>query len=205
MAVITISRHTGAGGITLGHRISMKLGYRYVDEVMIKDIAEKIGVTREAVRSFEKDGATKLMRFLDKVVKTDFVRRESANRYGTVDEKEYVHIVKAIIKELHVQKNIVIVGRGGQFILKDLPDVWRILLVDELENRIRFMMENYHLDEGKAERFVRERDRFRTNFLSFFADKSLHDDPRSYDLVINMERIGLEKAEQLVMQLIARS
>ena len=204
MAVITISRHTGAGGMTLGQRIAKKLGYRYVDEVMIKDIAEKIGVTREDVRSFEKDGATKLMRFLDKVVKTDFVRRESANRYGTVDEKEYVYIVKAIIKELYSKQNVVIVGRGGQFILKDLLDVWRILLVDELKNRIHFMMETYHLAEEKAERFIRERDRFRTNFLSFFADKSLHDDPRSYDLVINMERISLEKAEKLVMDVIGR-
>ena len=204
MAVITISRHTGAGGITLGQRLANKLGYRYVDEVMIKDIAEKIGVTREDVRSFEKDGATKLMRFLDKVVRTDFVRRESANRYGTVDEKEYVYVVRAIIKELYLQKNVVIVGRGGQFILKDLPDVWRTLLVDDVKNRVRFMMENYRLDEGKAERFIRERDRFRSNFLSFFADKSLHDDSRSYDLVINMEHIGLEKAEKLVMQLLER-
>lgn len=204
MAVITISRHTGAGGITLGQRLANKLGYRYVDEVMIKDIAEKIGVTREDVRSFEKDGATKLMRFLDKVVRTDFVRRESANRYGTVDEKEYVYVVRAIIKELYLQKNVVIVGRGGQFILKDLPDVWRTLLVDDVKNRVRFMMENYRLDEGKAERFIRERDRFRSNFLSFFADKSLHDDPRSYDLVINMEHVSLEKAEKLVLELIER-
>lgn len=202
MAVITVSRQIGAGGWALAKRVSEKLGYRYVDEMMIKEVADKVGVTAEDVRALEKDGATKLMKFLDRVVSRDFIDRLLSDKYGYVDEGRYVDVVTAIIKELHGQGNVVIVGRGGQFILNGYNNVWRILLVDDLKNRVRNVMETYRLKEKDAEKFIRVRDRIRTNFLSFFADKESHDDPLSYDLVLNMKKIGMEKAEQFILALV---
>ncbi|MBN2124056.1 MAG: cytidylate kinase-like family protein [Deltaproteobacteria bacterium] len=204
MAVITISRQIGAGGWTLGNRVAKRLDYRYVDEVIIKEVAEKIGVTRESVRAFEKEGATRLMRFLDKVVSWDFIERLISDKYGYVDEKRYVDVVKAIMKELYAKGNMVIVGRAGQYILKDLDNHWRVLLVDEFEHRIYFVMDTYNLTREQAEKFIRSRDQMRANFLTFFAPRESHDDPRSYDLAINMERVGMEKAEELIVGLIGQ-
>ena len=68
MAVITISRQIGAGGWTLGKRLSKRLGYRYVNEGMIIEVARKVGVSSGDVRAFEKEGATKLMRLIDRMV-----------------------------------------------------------------------------------------------------------------------------------------
>lgn len=203
MAVITISRQIGAGGWTLGERLAEKLSYRYIDEFIISEVAEKIGVTAEAISAFEKEGSTKLMKFLDKVVSKDFISRHISDKYGYVDEEKYVGVVSAIIRELYDQGNAVIVGRAGQFILKEGKDVWRFLLVDELKNRIRFITEKYRVTESDAEKLIKTRDRIRTNFLSFFADKQYHNDPRSYDLVINMEHLTMEKVEKLVLDLIA--
>lgn len=201
MAVITISRQIGAGGWTLGKRLAKRLGYRYVNEFIIKDVADKVGVTPEDISAFEKDGATRLMKFLDRMVSREFINRLITEKYGYVDEERYLGVVTAIVKELYEQGDAVIVGRGGQYILKGLDNVWRILLVDDVKNRIRFVMKTYKLSEAEAEKTVRSRDRIRTNFLSFFADKELHDDPQSYDLVINMENVTLEKAEDLILHL----
>lgn len=203
MAVITISRQIGAGGWTLGERLAERLGYRYVDEVMIREVADKIGVTVEDISAFEKDGATKLMKFLDKMVSRNFINRLISEKYGYVDEERYVGVVAAIIKELHEQGDVVIVGRAGQYILKGQEGVWRILLVDEYKKRLRFVIDNYKLNEAEAERLIKTKDRIRTNFLSFFAEKERHDDPRSYDLAINMENMTFEKAEEVILTLIA--
>jgi cytidylate kinase len=204
MAVITISRQIGSGGWTLGKSLAKRLEYRYVDEVMIKEVADKVGVTPEAIHAFEKDGATKLMKFLDRMVSKDFINRLISDRYGYVDEERYVGVVTAIIRELYERGNVIIVGRAGQYILKDCANAWRILLVDGLKNRIRFVKDTYNLTETDAEKLIKSRDRIRTNFLSFFADRASHDDPRSYDLAINMENMDIGKAEELILNLISR-
>jgi cytidylate kinase len=204
MATVTISRQIGAGGWTLGQRLAKSLGYRYVDEDMIHQVADKVGVSPEDVRAFEKEGATKLMKFLDRVVSKDFIQRLLSDRHVYMDEKRYVGIVTAIIKELQAHGNVVIVGRGGQYVLKDYKDVWRILLVDDPERRILSVMDIHGLKRDEAEKFIRIRDRIRTEFLNFFADVASHDDPRSYDMVINMERVGMERAEDLIKGLVVQ-
>jgi cytidylate kinase len=96
------------------------------------------------------------------------------------------------------------VGRGGQYVLKDYKDVWRILLVDDPERRILSVMDIHGLKRDEAEKYIRIRDRIRTEFLNFFADVASHDDPRSYDMVINMERVGMERAEDLIKGLVVQ-
>lgn len=73
LAVITISRQFGAGGTTLGKRLSKRLGYRYVDDALNKEVAKKVGVSSQQVRTFEKRGTSKLMRILDRVVSPDYI------------------------------------------------------------------------------------------------------------------------------------
>lgn len=202
MTVITISRQIGAGGWTLGERLAKRLSYQYVDDIMIREIADKIGVTAESISAFEKDGATRLMKFLDKMVSKDFIRRHISDKYGYVDEEQYVGVITAIIKGLYDQGNVVIVGRAGQYILKGHENVRHVLLINNLKNRIRFVVEKYNVSDSEAERIIKSMDRIRSNFLSFFAEKQYHDDPRCYDLAINMENISMEKAEALVLDLI---
>ncbi len=58
------------------------------------------------------------------------------------------------------------------------------------------------LSESEAEKAIKKRDQTRTRFLNFFSESETHDDPLLYDMVLNMSRLRLEKAEQLVEDLI---
>jgi cytidylate kinase len=64
------------------------------------------------------------------------------------------------------------------------------------------MMDKYQLTENEAQKAIKRADQIRARFLSFFSDRELHDDALSYDLVLNMNRISMEKAEELVVNLI---
>ncbi|MEJ2726613.1 MAG: cytidylate kinase family protein, partial [Deltaproteobacteria bacterium] len=136
-------------------------------------------------------------------VSKDFINRVISDRYQTVDEKKYLGVVTAIVRELHEQGDVVIIGRGGQYILKGLDEVWRMLLVADWDSRLQMVMDSFGLPEQDAEKFIREKDRTRTNFLSLFAEKERHNDPLFYDLVINLERVSMAKAEQMIINLIA--
>ena len=63
-------------------------------------------------------------------------------------------------------------------------------------------MNKYQLSESEAEKAIQKRDQTRTRFLNFFSESESHDDPLLYDLILNMSRLSLEKAEQLIEDLI---
>jgi cytidylate kinase len=54
MAVITISRQFGAGGLTLGKMIAQKFGYTLADTEIIKMVAEMANVSTNFVTTIEK-------------------------------------------------------------------------------------------------------------------------------------------------------
>jgi cytidylate kinase len=202
MAVLTISRQFGAGGRTLGEAIATRLEYRYVEEDLIKELAIKAKVSARQIKEFEERGISKLLKFLDKIVSASYVDRLSSDDYRYVDEEIYMGAIKTVIEDLYHDGNVVIIGRGGQYILKGCENVRRILLIGSLEHRVRFMMERYSLSEARAAKAIRRADQIRTRFLNLFASEGAHDDPLTYDLTINMEQLSMEEAEGVVVGLI---
>lgn len=200
MTTITISRQFGAGGATLGERLSKRLGYRYVNDQLIKEVAKNVGVSSTRVRTIEKKGTSKLMKLLDKIVSSDSIDRQVSKKHGYIDEKRYVDEVTAIIQKLHEEGNVVIIGRGSNYALKGCDNVIHILLVADTEYRVRFLMDNYEMNRNQAEKAVKRADVIRTRFLNCFSDRESHDDPLLYDLVLNMNHVSMEEAEEIVLK-----
>ena len=118
MATITISRRFGAGGATLGARIAKRLGYRYLNDELVKEVAQQVGASVKDVASIEKRRKpSRLMSFLEKVVKVDIIERK--RKYKPVDVKEYVEGIKEVILKQYEQGNCVIIGRGSHYILQN--------------------------------------------------------------------------------------
>jgi cytidylate kinase len=203
MAVITISRQFGAGGTTLGARLSKRLGYRYVDDALNKEVAKKVGVSSHQVRSMEKRGTSKLMKLLDRIVSPGYIDRHVSGRHVRLDEDRYVEEVKAVIYRIYEQGNAVIIGRGSNYTLQGCDNTVHVLLMADLEHRIRFLMEHYNLTENEAEKAVKRADMIRSRFLTYFSDKRDHDDPMLYTLTLNMNRVRMEMAEELVCKLVS--
>lgn len=203
MAVITISRQFGAGAMTLGKGLSEKLGYHYIDRELIKEMAQEIKVSYDDIRAFENLGSKAFMKILDKIVSTDFIERLVSEKYGYVDEERYVKALTAIVKKIYDQGNAIIIGRGAQYILRDMENTWHILLIADQKYRTDFLMEQFNLTKTDAERAMRRSDRARNLILSCFGNKLSHDDPHLYDLVINMTRVTMEKAEEMVVSLVS--
>jgi len=207
MTTITISRQFGAGGRTLGRSLAKKLGYYYSDDVMVKEVAERMRCSSKQVQAFEKEGATNLMKILDKfLIRGDYINRLITDKYGYVYEDKYVDSVKSIVRGLHEQGNVIIIGRGGQYILKNEKDTFHILLVREIEDRIAFLVEKYGIAEEEARKTINRVDKNRRGFLNFFSgNDNSYNDPLMYDLAINTSRISLEKSEELIMNLILKA
>lgn len=201
MAVITISRQYGAGGKTLGKMIADELDYEFGDSEIIAKVAEMANVSTHWVETVENEAGGKLSRFITRMVSKPLVDRILKDERGYIDEEIYLDYLVLIIAQVADEGNAVILGRGSQYILNDHPDAFHILMIDEFENRVRFMKENYELSESRAARVVRGEDK-RRRALYQKLGKTDYDDPFLYHLVLNMSKISLEEAKNMVCGLV---
>ena len=201
MAVITIARQPGAGGEALGKMIADKLGYTYADRDIIQMIAKEANVSPEWVEAFENEAGTKLSRFIEMMVSQRWMDRVLADERGYLDEKIYLDYLVLMIAKLADEGDVVIAGRGSQYILDDHPDAFHILLINSEENRIQFVMSHYNLSRKKALQYIQNEEKRRTNLYKRIG-KTDYENPSLYDLVLNMSKYDLESALQAICGLI---
>ena len=197
MAGITISRQFGAGGETLGRMISNELGYTFADNNIIQKVANEANVSPNFVKLVEKEGGTKLSKFISKIVSQRWLDRALSNERGYIDEQLYIDYLILIIAQMADEGNAVILGRGSQYILKDHPDTFSVLLIDDMENRAKFLMKHYNVSEKQAIQSVKNEDKRRANLYNKLGKKD-YDDPSLYHLVLNMGRFSIEDAFDLI-------
>ena len=202
MAVITISRQFGAGGITLGKMVAKRLGYSFVDTEIIKMVAEMANVSTNFVETVEKEAGGKFSKIITKLVSKPLLDRVLKDERGYIDEEIYLDYLVLIIAQMADEGNVVILGRGSQYILRDHPDAYHFLLIDEFENGVKFMQERYSLSQNRAEQVVKSEDKRRLNLYRKL-HKTDYDRPSLYHLVLNMHRISLDKAREMICGLVA--
>lgn len=178
MAIITISREMGSGGIPIAHRAAEKLGYNLVDGEAIMQAAVAYGMSPEAVEQADE----KPPHFVDKL-----------DTQQTLD----LHLIELIILEAALKGNVIIYGRGGQDLLKDIGSVLRTRIIAPFEDRVERWAEREWLDPDRARYLVRKSDQQRAGFIMYYFDRDWND-CLNYDLVINTQRLSEEMAVQLI-------
>ncbi|UCE54719.1 MAG: cytidylate kinase-like family protein [Desulfobacterales bacterium] len=201
MAVVTISRQFGAGGITLGKMIADELGYTFADQDIVERVAKEANVSPHWVETVEKEAGGKLSRFITKMVSKPLVDRILKDERGYIDEETYLDYIVLIIAQIADEGDVVILGRGSQYILNDHPDAYHILLINDFKNRVKFMMEHYDLPHGKASQVVNREDKRRMNLFRKLG-KTDYDSSALYHLVLNMGRVNLQQALNLACSLV---
>ncbi|MBW1694723.1 MAG: cytidylate kinase-like family protein, partial [Deltaproteobacteria bacterium] len=199
--VITISRQFGAGGKTLGEMIAKELDYLFHDDLIIQEIADKAKVSTDSVISIERTAGSKLSKLISTMLSRSYIERIVGADKGYIDEKTYVELLKKIIVEFAKQDNIVLLGRGGQYVLQDFKGAYHILLVAKWQDRIKFMQQFYDFSDAKASKAVKQGDTRRSNLYKKLGRED-YNQPYLYHLVLNMSRISLEQALREVVVLV---
>jgi cytidylate kinase len=204
MAVITISRQFGAGGITLGKMVAEKLGYAFADTEIIKMVAEMANVSTHFVETVEKEAGGKFSKIINRLVSKPLLERVLKDERGYIDEEIYLDYLVLIIAKMADEGDVVILGRGSQYILGDHPDAYHFMLINEFDNRVKFMRESYNLSQSRAVQVVKNEDKRRLNLYRKL-HKTDYEKPSLYHLVLNMNKISLEEARELICSLVPAS
>ena len=206
MSVITIARQFGAGGKTLGTMVADRLGYTLIDEQIVEMVALEADVSPELVDSVAQETGREgiVQRFLRKLgpFSKGYVETAMEDRPGYVNGDLYISLLHKVIPVLAEQDDVVIIGRGGQYILSEWPDTFHFLMIANIENRINFMMEHYNIDRKKAQTVIDQQSKRRVNLYRYFG-RTDYEQPELYHMVLNMNRMGLDDAVQAVCQLVS--
>lgn len=178
--IITISRTFGSGGHDIGEKLAKELEIPFYDKNLLKLMSDKTGISEEGLENADE-------KLLDRF--TDSYSIAFGQDYGT---NIYLYKVqKKLIHELAEKGSCVIVGRLADWILKGDPDLLRVFIMAPENFRVNRIMKQENLTERQAEKLVRQVDKLRRNYYSFFTDGKW-DSMENKDIVINSALRGID-------------
>lgn len=221
MTVITLSRQVGSHGEAIATKVAQTLGLRLIDAQTINQAAQKAGVPQIALAEFEHGrersltnqvlNALRTMPSLSPVSETSTTYSEmSSLRWPftglfsttvppiSASLEGYVRMVGLVIRGLAREGNVLIVGRGGQILLKDHPGALHVQAVAPLAYRTRVLMDRLDVDRRTAQNRIRASDRARFDYVRRYHDADWRD-PTLYHLTINTERVSITTAVDLII------
>lgn len=178
MAVITISRQLGSQGTTVGRLVASRLGYRVVKRELINQAARQVSSPAMALAIIDELGLLG--------IETDESQQQA-----------YLQAVKEVMGTLVEEGNVVIVGRAGQVILHDRPNVLHVRVIAPRAVRIQRIVKAHHITKKAASAQIEDSDRYRADYLQKYYHVQW-DSPDLYHLVINTGKLDLETSAEVV-------
>lgn len=179
MSVITISRQMGSMGAEIAQAVAKELNYEYMDKNGIDEALRKFGLQPLEIETLDE----KKPPFWD---------------YMSMQRKKYLHILQALIYDLAGKDHMVIVGRGGQVLLKELPGALHVRIIAPFALRIQRVIERGARDHKEAAGVLRRSDRDSSGFIRGYFDVDW-ENPDLYDLIINTRCLSVDAAARMIL------
>lgn len=187
--IITIGREFGAGGGEIGKRVAKELGVEYYDkDIIFKTVMAAQNLSPEQVHKWD-----------ERVPKNFGFTQSLFDFYNKPLEEELWQAQRDAIRELANKESCVIVGRNGDYILREFDHCLNVFIHAGFQWRVKRMT---GMMDGKSEdqvaNDVKAVDKARKKYCEYYT-KCAYGDARNYDLTLNTEKLGIDKAVELIL------
>lgn len=197
-SVVTIGRQFGSGGHEIGEKLAKRLGWKFYDRQLINLTVEKSGLSTNYVERHEQQlsAAQSIWRdiMMDNIVPAD--ERLSA------DDRLFVAQSK-LVRSVAAEGPCVIVGRCGDFILKDNPQAFHVFVTSTPAFACERVQKEYHYDAEKAMREITRINKLRAYHYKYYT-RQTWGDARHYDLFLKSSSFGIDGAVDTLERIIKR-
>ena len=190
MAIIVISHEIGAGGPEIGQALGERLGYRGVGQDLIVDVARRYGLLEEKLSH------------LDEAKPSLFERFDAETR-------RYITVIQTALYEFAEHDNVILLGRGGQWLLRGIPHVLRVRVMAPFDLRVKRLAKKMSGQMGEQTNprtvtdMVRRDDTEKIGRMRYLYEVDIRD-PALYDVVINTEKMPHDSAVEVIAGLVRR-
>jgi hypothetical protein len=206
--------------------VAEALDLRLIDATAINNAAQRAGVPRIALAELAQEGekglanqVLKALRAMPNLRSTSYRASDAEDRDGitapfsgvtipfsglfsptvppiSASLEGYVRMVGLVIRGLAQEGNVLILGRGGQVLLKHHSDALHLQIVAPKAQRLQVLMTQHGLSRREAQNRLRASDRARFDYLRRYHDEDWLD-PALYHLVLNTGYVPVATAADL--------
>lgn len=195
---VTISRQTGACGLTIAEALAQYLQkherrkncvWTALDKNLIQKVIEEHGFPESYDSYFGESRFSEIQDSIEEI-------------FGLHPSRwTLVHRMGATIFRLAQRGYVILVGRGGNFITRGLPKGVHIRLIGSAEKRLRNIEEFHGLSKKQARRFMEKEEKERAAYVRKYFNCDVND-PAFYDMVINMDALSVDKVVMVIADLV---
>ena len=178
MTVITISRGCFSHGQEIAEKVAEMLGYECVSREILVEAAQLFNVSEK-----------KLIRSIDDA--PNIIER-------MVHGKErYLEYIRAALLEFARKGNVVYHGHAGHFLLTEIPQVLKVRIIADKDDRIKLLQQRENVTKEAAAEVIENEDKNRTDWTRYLYKMDIHD-AKLYDIVINIGNLTIEDACEII-------
>jgi len=190
MAILTISHEMGSGGAEIGMALATRLGYTYVDNEELLGRAQRYGLAEERLARLVEDRPSWVERF-------------------DAETRRCILALQAVLYEFAQADNVVLIGGGGQWLLRGVPHALRTRIVAPFPERVTRLTATLsaqgreRVTPKTVAQFIRRDDIQKAARMRYLFDADVKD-PSLYDVLINTAAFSRAAAVQLLADLARR-
>jgi cytidylate kinase len=184
MAILTISHEMGSGGAEIGMTAATRLGYTYVANEELLGRAQRYGLAEDRLARLVEDRPSWIERF-------------------DAETRRCILALQTVLYEFAQADNVVLMGGGGQWLLRGVPHALRTRIVAPFSERVTRLTATLSA-QGKERvapktvaQLIRRDDIQKTARMRYLFDTDVKD-PSLYDVLINTATLSREAAVALL-------
>ena len=187
--IVTISREYGAGGRKVGMKLAEELGVMCYDRAVIELAAEKTGMSAE----FIEGSASKSSNIFYNIAQATFTDYTPMITYDLLHTDKAFSAQAEVIREIAAGEDAVIIGRCADYILRGNPNLIRVFLYGEKEDKLGRLSRELGMSMEDAREQMKTVDKGRASYHKTYTGMSWGA-RENYDLCINTTTTGIELA-----------
>lgn len=167
--MIVIGRQCGSGGREIGKKLAQKLGISYYDRRLLTDVSEEHGLRTDLLEKHDERRRSGLASWLA----SSCGAHHASYSPSLLAEGALKNLQEERVRTLVEGGSCVIVGRGADYIGRDLPHVVSVFLHAPLEVRVNRIMQSEAPDLSQSEviEMVNRTDRRREVYYNDFTGR----------------------------------
>lgn len=184
---ITIAREPGSGGHPIGKLVADSLNFEFIDDEILEEIAHSTKKRKEVLTDVDEKGRTAIQDIVQGLINPDYV-----------SDVTYVSELTRVILSYAYRGNVVILGRGANFITPFAQGL-HVRLTAPYGVRVQRAVDYEGLNLTQAREVINKVEKDRKDFVKQYLKKSV-DDADSYDLTLNTTYFIPEQSADLILQ-----
>jgi len=196
--VVTISREMGCPGKQVTNTLVEELNkrFRLKDDLAWKWLAkERILELASNKLGLPKEDIDYVFEAKRKGIMLEILESMSTKYYKS--DKHIQNTVKSIVRAESSKGHVVILGRGGVAITRDIPRSLHIHLEAPFEWRVLRVQAMYNFEPKEAEQYVKEIDKKREEIRTYFGGKDT--DYTRFDITFNTMTLSVQEIVDIII------